>query len=413
MELTRPASLDHVLTDGAFAAAGFDQLVEHTYGRITAVEFNSPADSGAPDLPVSLRLHTDSDVHDCPGQRIAFVRSGRWEWATEAIRGIEIAALHDGSTSQEQLVQAARTLVGGQPVFVIPVSSQEQVVVAAQLAGRRTPTAQALSRGMELLPAGADHQRALAAYAASHGLEATETATGVSLSDGTQVSLRGGRIVEAHAPGADELSFNDILADAFFPAVEHQLLIDGLFPSPSVYLNVPQARARVVSPAGSVEGRAQLVATIAHGRWTWAWADPYLLGLEVARAAGAVKRLGAANGIMELTSRTIPAAAARHEHLGLVALPIMGMWSLFTTPLNEHTTGLVVVEHPELALPAPTPEAAAATLQVELPEGVDARRALASYARFRGLRLEGASLVLPGGARVECNPAGRNVNPRL
>ena len=63
----------------------------------------------------------------------------------------------------------------------------------------------------------------------------------------------------------------------------------------------------------------------------------------------------------------------------------LGIWTLAGTTLSDGRVGLVLLDAPELHLPKPTPTATAATLEVSPPDWLDADRARAAYASFRGV----------------------------
>ena len=104
-----------------------------------------------------------------------------------------------------------------------------------------------------------------------------------------------------------------------------------------------------------------------------------------ARWAGSLARFGMNEVVPELVRPHLPLQLARRQQLPHLALPILGIWTLAGTTLSDGRVGLVLLDAPELHLPKPTPTATAATLEVSPPDWLDADRARAAYASFRGV----------------------------
>lgn len=408
MHLSAPGSLDDIITDGAFIAAGVDHALAQRYGVIRSVNVHVadvPVDA-RPDVVVDAELVTNDGDHPARAQRIAVIRDGQWTWTTGLIDGLDVPELRDPVAPRERLQAAARTLTGGKPVLIVPVADGAEAVVSIAADHGPLSPRHAIAGGVRQLAGRLDEERAVIAYATANGVDSARVDGGLLLGDAVKVTLTPGahrgamRITDVSGGLARE----DVLADAFYTAVEHRLLFDGKYPGASVAVDLKAGRARVTSGGRSFEAAAHMIATVTGGTWTWAWADGHLAGTDIAQASVGLARFGEDNGIIDLVRPTMPASWARESALSMIAMPILGVWTLATVALNDSTTGLVLLGGREFDLPAPTPEAVEAVLSAPLPAGVSLERALAAYARGRGLRADESRLYFPDGTAVRTNP---------
>ena len=79
----------------------------------------------------------------------------------------------------------------------------------------------------------------------------------------------------------------------------------------------------------------------------------------------------------------MPAATARELGLVQAAMPILNKWNLVTANLNDDTTGIVLIDAPELDLPPLSPEVEQAVLDTSLPAHLDRDRAIKAYRNMR------------------------------
>ena len=188
------------------------------------------------------------------------------------------------------------------------------------------------------------------------------------------------------APGRAELSAREVLADAHFLATEHNFFLEARFPNLWADLDPDTSRTVVNSDYGSLTVPAHLIATIdaAADTFTWAWADE-LSGSMSAQAAGNLRRFGYDQAIPELIRAHVSITEARSARLPQLAMPVLGLWTLLPVQLPDGRQGLALSDAPAFHLPAPTPAAAQATLNVAVPAGVDEQRARAAYHRARPL----------------------------
>ena len=104
-----------------------------------------------------------------------------------------------------------------------------------------------------------------------------------------------------------------------------------------------------------------------------------------AQAAANLRRFGYDNALPELIRARVSIPEARSVRLPQLAMPVLGLWTLLPVQLPDGRQGLALTDAPAFHLPAPTPAATQATLNVAVPEGVDEHRARAAYRQARGL----------------------------
>ncbi len=427
MELPHPSSLLDVITDGVIAQADIDAAVGASFGPVTGVEFTGPSPGVheselTADAPVDVRLHgRTGDPVPAHGVRLAVIRDGGWTWATTRNEGFDIAELHGTQPVTDDLIRAARTLAGNVPVLLAPHDESAASVVALSDTPPQGPLRQALISGIRMLEERFDTRRALLGFAAFRGLGLWEDAESVTLSDGAEriaLTLRDGQVLDL----AGGMRIDDVRADALYHSAEHQLLLDGLFPDTRVRLDLAQAQAEVTSgrnvSTGALHARAQVIATVTGDTWTWAWADSQLTGSPSIQLIGGLERFGLDHGIPALFRPRMSVEQARRLNLVDVAKPVTGLWTHAQVTLNEQTTGVVLLDAEALRLPPPTAQALLATLQAPADTSLDLRRAVDSYAGYRGVHLvhatDGAVIPLPGdGERITVSfgPAGVTAYP--
>ncbi|HLR48256.1 MAG TPA: hypothetical protein VK089_04195, partial [Corynebacterium sp.] len=83
--------------------------------------------------------------------------------------------------------------------------------------------------------------------------------------------------------------------------------------------------------------------------------------------------------------RSMPAETARELGLVQAAMPIVNKWTVVTAKLNESTTGIVLIDAPELQLPPLRPEVKQAVLDTAVPAHIDHTRAVEAYLAMRNL----------------------------
>lgn len=366
MDLASPSSLNDLLADGALLQADVDATWAATQGTVTGVEFTGDV----------VRVHSRAGVRDLPGREVARIVDRQWTWSEE--HELDIPELHGTQPAGDELLRAARTLHGNVPVLLAPFPDGLRAV-AVDIPWVPGPVRSALTLGLAQLPPLLDARRALLSFAAARGLGVRADDTTFGFSDGTVVTFDGDRPVDVSEDSGGSLRARDVLADAHFLSAEHQMLLHGRYPDADVRLDIPGGRARV----DGVDAAALIIATVTGETWTWAWADPYL----PPSAAVNLQRFGFDHGILDLVRPHLPAA----PELINLAKPVLDVWTHTLVPLNPETRAVVLLSAPQLALPGPedpaTRRAVEVVGQLEVPGGVDKKRARAAYAQRRGISL--------------------------
>lgn len=382
MDLSRPETLSDLIADGAIEQAAVDAAL----GSVTGVEFDGLDPEGTdPDAACWIRLHPGQ--RDLPATRVARVEHGTWRWLTSRTAGFDVPELHSDQVASDDLMRAVRTLFGNAPALLAPHSDDVVSVVVPHGRPATLPVPQALAAGLPLVPPG-KAVRALEEFAAARGLGERQTADRVEFSDGTAVVVDAGEGIDV-CDGASA-AVADVVADAVLVSAEHQLLFDGRFPDAHLTLDASAGRARVVSRDRTLDAAAHVVGLIRNDEWVWAWADPRFNTTPAAHAVRAVHRFGTDHRIPVLTR---PVTACRNWLID-VCKPITHRWVHGFVHLND-AVAVVLLEHPELTLPAPSEAAILATFQTPFGPGVDGYRAVGSYANFRGLGIRGETLTAP------------------
>lgn len=384
-------SAQNLYSAGAFIQAGIDATFASRLGIVRDVEVNfTPADSasaasedGQPDLDqrAVVRFSTDSGVYDFNGLRLAAIHDGHLRWTTGMAEHAPQPEFHGTQPDSVLLRGLARRLVGDRPVVRVPQGDGE-ALVAVDFAEINPDPRVSILAGIEHsgdIAGGIDERLATAELASYLGIPQNH-AENLALFHGTRI------VALPQAPGHAELSAREVLADAHFLATEHNFFLEARFPNLWADLDPDTSRTMVNSDYGSLTVPAHLIATIdaAADTFTWAWADE-LSGSMSAQAAGNLRRFGYDQAIPELIRAHVSITEARSARLPQLAMPVLGLWTLLPVQLPDGRQGLALSDAPAFHLPAPTPAAAQATLNVAVPAGVDEQRARAAYHRARPL----------------------------
>lgn len=373
MDIPFPTSYLEIIADGAIEQAAIDQAAR----PISDVECTGldPADDNA-DAPCQVRLHPGPRT--IPATRVARVRDDDWQWLTSRAANVDFA----DTPLPDDLLRVARTLFGNAPALLIPHSDSVSVVVLHEQPPA-VPVPLALKAGLSTVPPG-HLRRALAAFAAGRNLKVRESDSLVEFSDGTGVSLVDGVAIDIRE--GSTLSLPDIYADAVYISAEHQLLFEGRFPGAELSLDMAAARVRIQSHGQIIEAEAQVMGLLRNNQWVWAWADPRLNTTASAQAVRRVYDFGGAHLLPALTTPVIP----WRPWLIDVCKPIASRWVHGFVHLPD-AVAVVLIKHPDLALPPPTESTTEVTLGAPLAMDANQDRALAAYAQFRGLSASSVS----------------------
>lgn len=377
MQLPHPSTLAEVIADGAIVQAD----ISATLGRIDQVEL---VRGEAAEVQVILHRHGEHPRQH-PAQIVAEIRQDRWRWLSPA-EDFAIPELHGEQEASESLIAAARTLNRNAPVLLAPGPGEVTWVVSLQGEFRQRSPRLALVTGLGQLPAGADLHRALLGFAAARGLGVRLEEQEVSFSDGTTLLLDDGRVTRV----LGGLSLAEIRADAHHLSTEHQLLLEGTLPAAASAFHEGQV-VLTSSTGASIRAEVDIIALVEDDTWTWAWADATFASPRV----GELERFGIDHGIPELFTPSLPLGEARQRQLWVAAKPVLHRWTHTTIP-HGRGYAVLLIDAPELRLPAPTFNAVQATLAQELPPGLDPHRARGAYARARGLNLQDGRIEFSG-----------------
>lgn len=383
MQLPRPTNLAEVIADGAIAQADISASFAATMGDISRVEFlHRQEAAGAAERTEVIVHRRRQRPARLAATTVARITDGEWTWISERGTEFEIPELRGTHPAADALIAAARTLHGNAPLLLVPRPGGETTAVVVEESFPPAAPRTALLTGLAALPEVVDTRRALLGFAAARGLGIRETAAGFVFSEGTEVKVENGRVTDV----SGGMSLAEVSADAAYFSAEHQLLLDGVFPERRVALDPTQAGAQLQAEH-SLQVDATLIATIRDGVWRWAWAEDELRHSPIAAAATDLHRFGMDQGIAEFYRPSLPLAQARAARLHIAAKPVLHRWTHVTATLDPHTTAVLLIDHVQLRLPAAGVAAVQAVLAVDLPAGLDRRRALHSYARLRGLSL--------------------------
>lgn len=403
MELPRPRTLADVITDGIIEQAGVDAASPAFHD----IEFSGLAPANdTEDAQVEVRMNPGPRTMSAT--RVAAIDSGEWTWRSQRVREFDVPEFHGPQRASDDLIRAARTLYGNLPALLVPHSPTVTSVVVLNDLPARPSMADALASGWStgFAESGFDVRRALASFAAARGHGIRDDGDVVSFENGPRVLLDGPHPLDVD-PGAESpqaASLAEVRADAALVSAEHQLLIDGRFPDALISLDVARGQAHLASQGsqgGSLTVSAHVVATVEHGRWRWAWADPNLHGALAAVAARGIREFGLDNKIPAFTTADLPAELARKYSLAEAVKPVLGRWThAFVSLPGTSATSVVLLDDDELRLPPASEAAIRATLRAPVDSSLDLARAIGSYANFRQIRVDGEDLYAPDTAHA-------------
>ncbi|MFG1796067.1 DUF6882 domain-containing protein [Nocardia sp. NPDC049149] len=143
--------------------------------------------------------------------------------------------------------------------------------------------------------------------------------------------------------------------------------------------------------------RFHVLGTAAPGpqSWLWSWANDDWYPPEVTELARSVRDYGLRHGIPELCTPEVPFADLPDAPtepsrvtwlIGELAKAVSGCWTWYSCEVGRGTRLAVLIEHPDLSVPAPEPLGVMHTLNGVFALGLpNHRRAIESYAIQRGL----------------------------
>jgi hypothetical protein len=200
-------------------------------------------------------------------------------------------------------------------------------------------------------------------------------------------------------------SAQDVLDDGFVLVCDYQRTLEGVVGEGTPYEAAAGGRYDVDLAAGTltfsgagvppVVLRAHLLGSAAPGpgTWLWAWGNDAGFPDEVLAYARHVSDFGTRYGLTELSQaqqelRSSPREDARHY--AALAATVCGGMTTYTCVVGAGTVVALLLDGPEVTLPAPSAVRAATLLPEVAAAGVvvDWRRAVESYGRMRGFGVE-------------------------
>ncbi|MBF6171566.1 hypothetical protein IU476_08785 [Nocardia blacklockiae] len=205
--------------------------------------------------------------------------------------------------------------------------------------------------------------------------------------------------------------------DAALMSYEHQEYMGEVLGVPAWAVAYEPPRFTFTGDRELVCTRFHVLGTAAPGpqSWLWSWANPDWYPDEVTALAESVRDYGVRHGISLLSEPEVPFAEfpgsptepVRVNWLvGELAKAVSGSWTWYSAPVGGGTRLAVLVEHPDLVVPAPDMLRVSRVMQAVDKLGLpDHRRALHSYAVRRGLDAgfseDGSKLYVEGpGLRI-------------
>jgi hypothetical protein len=176
----------------------------------------------------------------------------------------------------------------------------------------------------------------------------------------------------------------DIYDDAVCFGIEHQLnLINTFGDRPRWEYSYPD-RVRLIGDTATTFA-VQILGTVHNGLWKWAWDDPDLPDT-VIEAATRTSIYGDLHGVAPFTEPVLWVDTTTAIQIVAATKPVTGHWMTFSFNTTDDWTVYAALVDPTPTLPAPTSVAVAQVLGVAAELMRDAPRAVAAYARHRGLR---------------------------
>lgn len=197
---------------------------------------------------------------------------------------------------------------------------------------------------------------------------------------------------------SESLTLANVLDDAAFLSLEHQLHLEEVLGEHSWNVDLQQQRFEFTGSRPLTCTRFHLLGSAAPGprSWLWAWANPSGFPAPVTALSATVRDFGQRYGITELTSPEVPfdalpgapgEAAMATAFLTDAAKVITGGWTSYNGDAGGGTRAAFLIEHPDFQLPPPEPARVMRVLQQGLAglRLTDHRRAVHGYAQRRGL----------------------------
>lgn len=219
------------------------------------------------------------------------------------------------------------------------------------------------------------------------------------------------------------LNLDAVVDDAAFLSYEHQLHLADVaerLGEHNWHVNL-DTRTLELSGQQTLRTTVHLLGSTAEnaGSWLWGWANPAGFSAEVTALGKRAADFGRQHHLPELAEGEHPLTPEIAARLTDAVKVVTGHWTAYSGQIGPGSRAYFLIDAPELALPAATMPRCVRTFGESISTGMvhDQRRAVASYARLRGLPAtpspDGSQtqLQLPDGhLTVTFDDAGRITN---
>lgn len=380
MQLETPTSLTDVATDGFIAQHASTWEHALAFGPNPQVDF---ARTGGG------YTVTFNGTHTFAASTVGTINGTQFTWAVPT--PFDIPELKGTVTLSDELIAAARTLRGNGPAFIVPEGNDLYSLAVVDRPVHNISPRDAIKIALahaRLHQVDVDKKRALVSFAAFADLGLRENEGLLFFSDGTTVDPDAGVV-----QNADEHTFGTLVSDAELFSVESQLFFEGRFPDAIVTMEGEnRAHIRCDATQTYLSAHAVPIATITDQHFNWIHSPATAPIFDWARR----------HTIPELIEKDIPVETARQRGFAVAAKPLLRKWTHAFVPNPDGFT-IVLLDAPELRLPAPSAAGCAATI-IRARDSINPRRALDSYAAIRGihirmpedLRSDATEVIVPG-----------------
>lgn len=186
-------------------------------------------------------------------------------------------------------------------------------------------------------------------------------------------------------------SLQQLIDDSVFISTEHQARLAEL--SQGVEWDVDfSAASFTLQSDPPVTLRPHLLGTdsTSRGSWIWAWQELGHFPPEVVAASVQARQAGSRSDVEELIADEIPREDGLARRLALAAKSVTGIWAHYPAGVGGQVTAWLLLEGPELELPALDVETMMRVIAEALQTGTaeDHCRAVDSYIRLRGAHID-------------------------
>lgn len=188
------------------------------------------------------------------------------------------------------------------------------------------------------------------------------------------------------------LTLDAVVDDAAFLSYEYQLHLADVgerLGDHKWHVDLTTRTFELVGERGTLRTTVHLLGSTAEnpGSWLWGWANPSGFSAEVTALGKQTADFGRQHDLPELAGAEHPLTPDIAARLVDAVKVVTGHWTAYSGPIGPGSRAYFLIDAPELALPAATLPRCLRTFGESMGTGMvhDHRRAVASYARLRGL----------------------------